>query len=366
MGKYNTAWLSYRMKALTNEAIWSRVTLVTNGQETPATATTAVDEICRAAKELFGKEPVVEEKKITAGCKKDASVTELKSNAGCTKGIALVLVTELAAELAEGYRIVSEDEVLFVIAGTGNGLLYGAFDVIRTEVVTDRVSGLSKTCIPDNPLRMMNHWDNLDGSIERGYSGQSFFFVENEVDKRSRLYKAVKEKGYICELNEQSDQDIMRWVLSVLKRYNKLMSSQTLQLFLTKTGSSMENISKELEKLICYTMGRDEITAQDVEAVCVTQITNRIFDMITAMSQKNQDKALALYYDLLTLKEPPMRIMYLIARNFNQLLMVKELTENGNASSAIATKMGIQSFLVGKLQGQARVFRASTLRRAIE
>lgn len=191
-------------------------------------------------------------------------------------------------------------------------------------------------------------------------------FVENEVDKRSRLYKAVKEKGYICELNEQSDQDIMRWVLSVLKRDNKLISSQTLQLFLTKTGSSMENISKELEKLICYTMGRDEITSQDVEAVCVTQITNRIFDMITAMSQKNQDKALALYYDLLTLKEPPMRIMYLIARNFNQLLMVKELTENGNASSAIATKMGIQSFLVGKLQGQARVFRASTLRRAIE
>ena len=191
-------------------------------------------------------------------------------------------------------------------------------------------------------------------------------FVENEVDKRSRLYKAVKEKGYICELNEQSDQDIMRWVLSVLKRDNKLISGQTLQLFLTKTGSSMENISKELEKLICYTMGRDEITVQDVEAVCVTQITNRIFDMITAMSQKNQDKALALYYDLLTLKEPPMRIMYLIARNFNQLLMVKELTENGNSSSAIATKMGIQGFLVGKLQGQARVFRTSTLRRAIE
>ena len=190
MGKYNTAWLSYRIKALTSEAIWSRVPLVTKGQQTPATATTAVDELCRAAKELFGKEPVVEEKKITAGCKKDASVTELKSNAGCTKGIALVLVTELAAELAEGYRIVSEDEVLFVIAGTGNGLLYGAFDVIRTEVVTDRVSGLSKTCIPDNPLRMMNHWDNLDGSIERGYSGQSFFFVENEVvvDERTKEY----------------------------------------------------------------------------------------------------------------------------------------------------------------------------------
>lgn len=191
-------------------------------------------------------------------------------------------------------------------------------------------------------------------------------FVENEVDKRSRLYKAVKDNGYICELNEQSDNDIMRWVVSLLKKEGRTMDNATLQLFLTKTGSSMENISRELEKLICYTMGRTTITSEDVEEVCATQTTNRIFDMITAISQKNQDKALELYYDLLTLKEPPMRIMYLIARNFNQLLMIKELTENGNASSAIASKMGIQGFLVGKLQSQARPFKVGVLRRALE
>ena len=191
-------------------------------------------------------------------------------------------------------------------------------------------------------------------------------FVENEVDKRSRLYKAVKDNGYICELNEQSDNDIMRWVVSLLKKEGRTMDNATLQLFLTKTGSSMENISRELEKLIFYTMGRTTITSEDVEEVCTTQTTNRIFDMITAISQKNQDKALELYYDLLTLKEPPMRIMYLIARNFNQLLMIKELTENGNASSAIASKMGIQGFLVGKLQSQARPFKVGVLRRALE
>lgn len=191
-------------------------------------------------------------------------------------------------------------------------------------------------------------------------------FVENEVDKRNRLYKAVKEKGYICELNEQTDADITRWVLSMLKKENKLITESTMQLFLTKTGSSMDNISRELEKLICYTMGRDEITAKDVNEVCVTQTANRIFDMITAISQKNQDRALALYYDLLALKEPPMRILFLIARNFNQLLIVKELAQNGNSSSAIASKMGIQGFLVGKLLNQAKAFKTSTLRRAIE
>lgn len=259
------------------------------------------------------------------------------------------------------------------IVGEGDSMNYSYFEGKQPD--SREIAGIAATMpffadrrllIIENSQLFKTADDDIVELVKDMPETSVIVFVENEVDKRSRLYKAVKEKGYICELNEQSDQDIMRWVLSVLKRDNKLISGQTLQLFLTKTGSSMENISKELEKLICYTMGRDEITVQDVEAVCVTQITNRIFDMITAMSQKNQDKALALYYDLLTLKEPPMRIMYLIARNFNQLLMVKELTENGNSSSAIATKMGIQSFLVGKLQGQARVFKTSTLRRAIE
>lgn len=191
-------------------------------------------------------------------------------------------------------------------------------------------------------------------------------FVESDVDKRSRLYKAVKETGYICELKEQSDNDIMRWVLSILKREGRRMSPQTMQLFLTMTGSSMEYISRELEKLICYTIGREEISSGDVEAVCVQQTTNRIFDMITSISRKDQKKALELYYDLLTLKEPPMRILYLISRNFNQLLMVKELTAGGSSSAVIAEKMGIAGFLVGKLGAQAKLFKTSTLRSAIE
>ncbi|WP_312492790.1 alpha-glucuronidase [Anaerosporobacter sp.] len=43
---------------------------------------------------------------------------------------------------------------------------------------------------PDIPYRMLNHWDNLDGSIERGYAGNSFFFQENEiiVNERTRMY----------------------------------------------------------------------------------------------------------------------------------------------------------------------------------
>ena len=72
----------------------------------------------------------------------------------------------------------------------------------------------------------------------------------------------------------------------------------------------MENISSELEKLISYTLGRDVITDEDVETICTTQVTNKIFDMITAIAARQTRKAMDLYEDLLTLKEPPMRILF--------------------------------------------------------
>ena len=76
----------------------------------------------------------------------------------------------------------------------------------------------------------------------------------------------------------------------------------------------MGNIDRELEKLICYALDRDVITAEDVMAVTTEQTTNKIFEMVNAIAEHNQRKALDLYYDLLTLKEPPMRIMFLITR----------------------------------------------------
>ena len=69
--------------------------------------------------------------------------------------------------------------------------------------------------------------------------------------------------------------------------------------FLNKVGTDMENITQELEKLFCYTIGRDRITRDDIDQICVTQITNHIFEMVNAVAGKDQKRALDLYYELL-------------------------------------------------------------------
>jgi DNA polymerase-3 subunit delta len=185
------------------------------------------------------------------------------------------------------------------------------------------------------------------------------------VDKRSRLYKAVTAKGRAVEFKTQDEAVLKRWILGFLKKENKNITEKDLNLFLDKTGTDMENIRGELEKLLCYCMDKDVISAQDIEDICTKQVNNQIFDMINAIALKQQKTAMTLYYDLLTLKEPPMRILYLITRQFNMLLQVKELKNKGYDANVIGEKMGLAGFIARKYVAQAAKFKEAELRQAV-
>lgn len=181
-------------------------------------------------------------------------------------------------------------------------------------------------------------------------------FVESEVDKRNRLYKKVKDLGHAAQMDRQDVRQLSAWAGGLLGREGKKITAHTMELLLSKTGDDMEHIRMELEKLISYTLGREVITDQDVEEICTNRVTNKIFDMVAAIAGRKTRQAMDLYEDLLTLKEPPMRILFLIARQFNQILQVKELMSQGMDRGSIASKLKMQPFVVGKVMPWARTF----------
>ena len=185
------------------------------------------------------------------------------------------------------------------------------------------------------------------------------------MDKRSKLYKSIQKEGRITEFSFQDEETLMRWIAGLLKKEGKSISRDGLRLFLNKTGTDMENIRMELEKLICYCMDKETVLAEDIEAVCVTRVSNHIFDMINAIAAGKQKEALTLYYDLLTLKEPPLRILFLIARQCNILLQVKELKVKGYPNKSIAEKMKIPEFVARKNVEQAGKFKTAELKNAV-
>ena len=191
-------------------------------------------------------------------------------------------------------------------------------------------------------------------------------FVESAVDKRNRLYKKVKELGSAVELKRQSASQLAVWAGRILAQNGRKITSSDMNLFLERTGDDMETIRTELEKLISYTMGQEIVAREDIEAVTTVQVTNKIFDMVAAIVAGKTKIAMDRYEDLLTLKEPPMRILFLIARQFNQILLVKEMMASGNDKSAIASKLKIPPFAAAKLMPQARNFTKEQLAGCVE
>lgn len=193
-----------------------------------------------------------------------------------------------------------------------------------------------------------------------------FIFVESEVDKRSKTYKAVKKCGAAIEFSAQDEALITKWVLGRIGKEKKKITKAVLQLFLGRTGLDMGNIDRELEKLLCFTLHKEVIEAADVEAVVTERLENKIFEMVDAIAVCNQQKALDLYDDLLALKEAPMRILFLIARQFRILAQVKELAAQGSGNAEIAKKAGVPPFAVRKYQGQAKRFAGAQLIAALK
>lgn len=191
-------------------------------------------------------------------------------------------------------------------------------------------------------------------------------FVETEVDKRNKLYKLVRDRGSVSEMNGLDERNLKLFVASIMQQAGKKITESTITYLLDKTGSDMANIQNETHKIIDYAMNREVITLNDIDSVVTTQITGKIFQMIDAIGSKQQRKALFLYYDLLSVREKPMSILFLITRHFNILLQIKDLTARGHASKDIASKVGVPPFAVRKYTAQARNFTGARLKQALE
>ncbi len=204
--------------------------------------------------------------------------------------------------------------------------------------------------------------EELTDYISRIPETTCLIFVDEAADKRSRLFKEISRIGYAANMSRPSEKDLKLWIGSTLKKAGKKITERTADHLMNIVDNDMENMRQELEKLICYTGTRDVVTDADVDEICSVHIENRIFDMIDAMAIKNQKRAMRRYGDLLALREAPMKILYLIARQFNTLLQIKELTVRGYSAAVIAERTGMRDYVVRKNIDLTRKFSLEELK----
>jgi alpha-glucuronidase len=89
----------------------------------------------------------------------------------------------------EGYRLKKTKKGVKIEAATSAGLMYGKYELQRLEATGQIDTLREKTSVPAFSLRILNHWDNLDGTVERGYAGHSLWKWEQLPDTLSPRYE---------------------------------------------------------------------------------------------------------------------------------------------------------------------------------
>ncbi len=174
------AWLRYEPKQTpAARAAYDRLpaTVVVFGGPSPVVAN-ARDELVKGLRGLLGRD-------VTAA----QSVGQDGAFVVGPEGAAGQYLDDMTGDAPignpEGFRLkrsnATRAPIIAILGGSDRGALYGVFAVLRHLAVAPEAPFPDGVQRPSAPLRWVNHWDNLDGSIERGYGGRSIFFDGGEV-----------------------------------------------------------------------------------------------------------------------------------------------------------------------------------------
>lgn len=191
-------------------------------------------------------------------------------------------------------------------------------------------------------------------------------FFEEEIDKRLKPVEFVKKNGLVVEFAFQKPSELVKWVIKVFKSNNKEIDMVTASHLVENCEQGMTEILNEINKLVLYSKNKVKISGEDIEKVCTKSVKSRIFDLTDAISEKDTGKALNLLEDMVILREPIPKILFMIARQFRQILKIKLLCDSGLRFEEAASKMGITTFMAGKIKKQASGFDSKTLKLALE
>ena len=187
----------------------------------------------------------------------DIAKAELKNGWRLNGTVKLVIDSKL--QLGEGYRIVANcDEIgctgsyeATIYASKDIGLLYGAFDLLRMQntgkictggsspVIDRDGKSINKTEKPTFALRLLNHWDNLDGSIERGYAGKSIFWNdqltidESLIRQYARANASIGINGTVLNNVNASPKMLTKDYLVLVKKIADILRPYGIRVFLS-------------------------------------------------------------------------------------------------------------------------------------
>lgn len=174
------------------------------------------------------------------------------------------------------------------------------------------------------------------------------------VDKRKKLFKTIEEHGCSYDFNKLDEKLLKSFIIKKLKEAGKIANVTIIEELITITGYydketdyTLYNLDNDIKKIIAFNEG-SEIVMSDIAETITSNINTDVFAMIEALSRDRKKEAFQLLHNLLVNGEKEYKLIALICAQFELILAVKEMKDEGITSRDIVTRLGIHEFRVKK------------------
>jgi len=174
---------------------------------------------------------------------------------------------------------------------------------------------------------------------------------------KTKFYKFLKENGEVKGFDVPTPVNIISFIKKRVQEEEAEIAPLAAERLASFTSGDLWQLDEEIKKLSLYKMGGKElepIQTSDVDELVKANFEANIFNLLDAIADKNQRKAVQLLNEFLESGENEIYILSMITRGFRNIAMAK--FEKGVTESTLAKKAGLHPFVAKKAIAQSRNF----------
>lgn len=256
--------------------------------------------------------------------------------------------------------------------------VYDLEEVPITEVVSDAETfpffSDRKLVIAENPVFLKTKPDKLpfehdllpfERYLEHPVDHTVLVIIApyEKIDERKKISKLLKKNATVALCNPVREQDLRKWMDSISKQLRISIAEEAYEIIEAESSMDLHQLESELQKLALYVGENGEVTKEIAEDLISHTTTSSSLRLVDAVIEKNLQKAIRIFKDLLKMKEEPIALIGLLAFQFRSMLQVKLFKRQGYNQFQIQKQMGVHPYVVKIAWNRERQFSEDKLER---
>jgi DNA polymerase III subunit delta len=218
-------------------------------------------------------------------------------------------------------------------------------------------------------LKDLDSWNAAQKAVIVDYlknpsPGSDLLLLGKRLGARERLLSAVKNSGEVHTFDQPTGKALVRWLVGHAKRLDLDLPEDVAEDLANRCSDDKMRLLQETEKLSLY-VSDGTATHEDLAALCPPDVQSNIFAFVDSLAAGERDRALALLEDLIGTGEPPLRLTFMIRRQFQLIARARAIIERGIPRKEIASRLKVPPFVARKLEEQGGQLDEENLERAL-